>query len=99
MLDILGHNCIVNQRTFFIEVAQFAVQSVTIRAIMAMVVVVLDLMVDVMRLHLKNEVSSCDIGILRVENRAVALKTPADLVPASLVKAIKVISPSHVKCV
>lgn len=80
-----------------LHVAQVTVKSVTVRAIVTMITVCQ--MVGLIWLHLKNEVSARYVSILRVKDTAVALKSASDLVPASLIELVEIVSPSQVESI
>ena len=75
---------------------QLAVKSVTVGAVVMITVETL-LVVGISRLHLQDEISARNIGILRIKHATVSLKCATNLVPASLVESIEVISPCQVK--
>ncbi len=94
MFQIIRINGIVDQVAVLPQVAQVVVKSMSVRAVMH-----IPSMVDISWLHLKNEVSARYVSILRVKDTAVALKSASNLVPASLIELVEVISPGKVESI
>lgn len=98
MLQIIRINGIMDH-VALLHVAQVTVKSMTVRAVVAMFTMHVSQMVRIIWLHLKNEVSARYVSILRVKDTAVALKSASDLVPASLIELIKIVSPGQVESI